>query len=237
MAPTRILVVEDDPDLRAVLGVLLASEGYEVSEAAEGERGLELANGLQPALVVLDVDLPGINGVEVCRRLRQTSNVPVLFLTAASSEIDELVGFAAGGDDYIAKPFAPHVLIARIQALLRRVHDVAANNGDVVVTANVRIDLLARNVAVSGTELDLTRTELGILEVLAQNLGRITSRDELLNAVWGSTFGDKHVVDVNLSRLRAKLTAAGAPPKLITTHRGLGYRLNLTENPDTPPAR
>lgn len=225
IAPTpAILVVEDDADLRTALDVLLSSHGFSVTATDTGEAALAAAQQRPPDVVILDVNLPGINGPEVCRRLRLFSSAPVLFLTGAIDVADELVGFSAGADDYIRKPFTPQLLVARVQAHLRR-SDTASTDA-VVHAANVQIDRGGRTVTVDGAEVDLTRIEYQILALLAENVRRIISRDQLIEGVWGSWFTDDHIIDVNLSRLRQKLARAGAPAKLISTHRGLGYRLN-----------
>lgn len=226
MAPSKTaLVIEDDPDLRTIISVLLSSHGLKVVQAADGEKGVALARVEPPDVVVLDVNLPGILGPEVCRQLRTFTSAPVLFLTGATGENDELEGFSAGGDDYVHKPFTPQLLAARVQALLKR--GASSDTPRTVVTAGeVYIDLIARLVRVGGVELDLSRTEYDLVAVLAENSGRIMSRRALLDAVWGGWFGDDHVIDVSLSRLRRKLAAAGVNPGLITTHRGLGYRFN-----------
>lgn len=219
------LVIEDDPDLRTIISVLLSSHGLRVLEAADGERGVALARTETPDVVVLDVNLPGILGPEVCRQLRAFTAAPVLFLTGATGESDELEGFTAGGDDYVHKPFTPQLLAARVQALLKR-GAVEEKPKSVVVTGEVYIDLVARVVRVGGVELELSRTEYDLISVLAENAGRIMTRRSLLDSVWGDWFGDDHVIDVSVSRLRRKLADAGVAPGLITTHRGLGYRFN-----------
>lgn len=227
MSDTRsALVVEDDADLRTILSVLLQGQGFRVLEAGDGEAALAMARADLPDIVLLDVHLPGIHGPEVCRRLRTFSDVPVLFLTGATDDTDELVGFAAGGDDYVHKPFTPQLLLARVASLVRRGSQAAPERGETVVAGDVRVDLTARTATVGSTELDLTRTEYDVLALLAENAGRIISRPQLLEAVWGAWFGDDHVIDVTLSRLRHKLGRAGAPTGLISTHRGLGYRFN-----------
>lgn len=223
--PKTALVIEDDPDLRTIISVLLSSHGLKVVQAADGEKGVAIARKDPPDVVVLDVNLPGILGPEVCRQLRTFTTAPVLFLTGATSESDELDGFIAGGDDYVHKPFTPQLLAARIQALLKR--GASSEQSRTLVAAGpVAIDLSARIVRVSGAELELSRTEYDLIAVLADNAGRIMTRRALLDAVWGGWFGDDHVIDVSLSRLRRKLADAGVDPALITTHRGLGYRFN-----------
>ena len=219
-----VLVVDDHADLCAALEVLLVGNGFSVVRAGDGEHALEVARTAAPDAVVLDVELPGIDGTEVCRRLRTFTDVPVLFLTGATAVTDQLVGFAAGADDYIPKPFHPPLLVARLQAHLRRRRSPAP---DAVVRAGpLAVDLLARRVTVDDVEVVLTRTEYAILEFLAEHADRIVSREQVIEAVWGVWCGDDHVIDVNLSRLRQKLKQAGCPDGVLTTHRGLGFRCN-----------
>jgi DNA-binding response OmpR family regulator len=220
----RVLVVDDDPAVRETVATLLRGDGFAVLEAPDGERGVELARLESPDLAVLEVTLPGISGLEVCRQLRRFTDIPVVFLTAMDSEVDELVGFAAGGDDYVIKPFAPRVLSARIEALMRR----AGRTTPVVVTSGtLGVDLTARVASVGGKPVDLSKNEFDLLAVLASQAGKIVSRDQVMEGVWGPKGGDPHVLDVTVSRLRTRLADAGAPPKVISTHRGLGYRLNV----------
>lgn len=225
-AAKTALVIEDDPDLRTIISVLLSSHGFKVVQAADGENGLAMAKQQIPDVVVLDVNLPGIRGPEVCQQLRTFTQAPVLFLTGATGEEDELAGFTAGGDDYVHKPFTPQLLAARVNALLKRGPARQVTSTQVFASGSVLVDLAARSVTVAGQEIDLTKTEYDLIAALAENAGRILSRRALLDTVWGGWYGDDHVIDVSLSRLRMKLSKAGAPSGLITTHRGLGYRLN-----------
>lgn len=225
VAAKTALVIEDDPDLRTIISVLLSSHGLKVMQAADGENGVAMAKAQPPDIVVLDVNLPGIRGPEVCQQLRAFTEAPVLFLTGATGEDEELAGFNAGGDDYVHKPFTPQLLAARVNSLLKR-GPARQESSTKVASGSVVVDLAARRVTVAGEEIDLTKTEYDFLAVLAQNAGRILSRQSLLETVWGGWYGDDHVIDVTLSRLRMKLSKAGAPAGLITTHRGLGYRLN-----------
>ena len=222
--PTRhILVVDDDPDLTDLVRELLRGEGHSISVAPSGERAEQIARARTPDLIILDVDLPGMKGPEVCRRLREFSTAPILFLTAASSEADQIVGFTAGADDYVTKPFGPHVLLARVRTLLAR--GTRTTSGPKVI-ANVQIDATAQVVTVDGKLIELSKTEYEVLTTLAHREGHIISKVELLREVWGEWFGDDHVIEVTISRLRTKLVHAGAPERLITTHRGLGYRIS-----------
>lgn len=223
MPARHILVVDDDPDLTDLVRELLQGEGHSISVASTGERAEQIARARTPDLVILDVDLPGMKGPEVCRRLREFSTAPILFLTAASSDADQIVGFTAGADDYVTKPFGSHVLLARVRTLLAR--GTRMTSGPKLI-GNVEIDATAQVVTVAGQRIELTKTEYDVLTTLAHREGHIISKVELLREVWGEWFGDDHVIEVTISRLRTKLVRAGAPDQLITTHRGLGYRIS-----------
>ena len=223
MPPRHILVVDDDPDLTDLVRELLRGEGHSISVAPTGERAEQIARARVPDLIVLDVDLPGMKGPEVCRRLREFSTAPILFLTAASSEADQIVGFTAGADDYVTKPFGPQALLARVRMLLARGARMTSGAKQI---GNVNIDAAAQLVAVDGLLIDLTKTEYDVLVTLSSREGHIVSKPELMRQVWGEWFGDDHVIEVAISRLRTKLVRAGAPERLITTHRGLGYRIS-----------
>jgi DNA-binding response OmpR family regulator len=223
MPARHILVVDDDPDLTDLVRELLRGEGHSISVAPTGERAEQIAQARTPDLIILDVNLPGMKGPEVCRRLREFTSAPILFLTAASSEADQIVGFTAGADDYVTKPFGPHVLLARVRTLLAR--GSRTTSGPKFI-ANVEIDTNAQVVTVDGQLIELTKTEYDVLTTLANREGHIISKVELLRQVWGEWFGDDHVIEVTISRLRTKLARAGAPERLITTHRGLGYRIS-----------
>ncbi len=223
MPVRHILVVDDDPDLTDLVRELLHGEGHSISVAPNGERAEQIARARPPDLIILDVDLPGMKGPEVCRRLREFSTAPILFLTAASSEADQIVGFTAGADDYVTKPFGPHVLLARVRTLLAR--GTRTTSGPKLI-GNVQIDANAQVVTVDGILIDLTKTEYDVLTTLSAREGHIISKSDLVHEVWGEWFGDSHVIEVTISRLRAKLVRAGAPDRLITTHRGIGYRIS-----------
>ena len=223
MPPRHILVVDDDPDLTDLVRELLRGDGHSISVAPTGERAELIARARVPDLIVLDVDLPGMKGPEVCRRLREFSTAPILFLTAASSEADQIVGFTAGADDYVTKPFGPQVLLARVRMLLAR--GARMTSGPKLIS-NVNIDATAQVVAVDGQPIDLTKTEFDVLVTLSSREGHIVSKVDLMRQVWGEWYGDNHVIEVTISRLRLKLVRAGAPERLITTHRGLGYRIS-----------
>lgn len=222
---TRILTVEDDERIRTALRLALEDEGWEVDEVASGEEAL-IAFGRVPADVVLvDIMLPGIDGFDICRAIRKSSDVPIVMITARSDTHDVVAGLEAGADDYLTKPFAPKELSARIRALLRRAR--AADAGaDEIVFNDLEILPDAGIVRVSGVEAHLTKTEFRLLVELASNPGNIFSREVLLERVWGlGYFGDGRLVDVHVRRLRTKIEPDPANPRHVVTVRGLGYKL------------
>ena len=222
---TRILTVEDDERIRTALRLALEDEGWEVDEVASGEEAL-IAFGRVPADVVLvDIMLPGIDGFDICRAIRKSSDVPIVMITARSDTHDVVAGLEAGADDYLTKPFAPKELSARIRALLRRARASDAG-GDEIVFNDLEILPDAGIVRVSGTEAHLTKTEFRLLVELASNPGNIFSREVLLERVWGlGYFGDGRLVDVHVRRLRTKIEPDPANPRHVVTVRGLGYKL------------
>jgi DNA-binding response OmpR family regulator len=220
-----VLLITDDESIRSELPALLSSHGFDVHAVASTEAGLESARSLHPDLVIADVHGIEPQSRDLCKQLRSITLAPIIVLAERGETTDELLSFASGADDYVTKPFVPDVLLARLHAHLDRVA-MDALPPSVITAANVRIDLDARAVLVNDRHLDLTKIEFGIMSHLARHLDHIVDRRTLIAAVWGPWFSDDHVIDVNLSRLRSKLTAAGAPPTLISTHRGLGIRLN-----------
>ena len=222
---TRILTVEDDERIRTALRLALEDEGWEVDEVASGEEA-QIAFGRVPADVVLvDIMLPGIDGFDICRAIRKSSDVPIVMITARSDTHDVVAGLEAGADDYLTKPFAPKELSARIRALLRRARASDAG-GDEIVFNDLEILPDAGIVRVSGTEAHLTKTEFRLLVELASNPGKIFSREVLLERVWGlGYFGDGRLVDVHVRRLRTKIEPDPANPRHVVTVRGLGYKL------------
>jgi DNA-binding response OmpR family regulator len=221
----RILVVEDDTAIRTQTAQLLRDEGYEVDEAASAEQGLALLDVRRPDCIVLDVMLPDLDGFEVCRRVRARSDVPIVMVTARADSFDVVAGLEAGADDYVAKPFEPKELSARIRALLRRAHGFGVN--PVVVRLGGRVDVVPDEgvVRVDGEAVHLTRTEFRLLCELAASPGRVFSREQLLESVWGYEYiGDTKLVDVHVYRLRAKIERDPARPKHLLTVRGLGYK-------------
>ena len=215
-----IVVVDDEPNIADLVDLYLARDGYRVLKAPTGEAGLEAVRTHSPRLVVLDVGLPDIDGLEVCRRLRQTSNIPVIFLTARDGEVDRVLGLELGGDDYLTKPFSPAELVARVKAVLRRVDGGAAP--EVVQAGPVTVDVGRREVLVDDTPVEFTTKEFDLLRFLAERPGLALSRQQILDGVWGyDWFGDARTVDVHIAQVRKKL----GDRVVITTVRGVGYRL------------
>jgi two-component system, OmpR family, alkaline phosphatase synthesis response regulator PhoP len=222
----KILVVEDDENLRRLVAAYLEREGYEISQAADGAAALAMAEEGQPHLVVLDLMLPKLGGLEVARAIRAKRATPILMLTARGSETDILEGFEAGADDYLVKPFSPKVLVARVQAILRRTGSgLAGSATDAIDHGRISIDFRAHLVRVGGRDIDLTATEFDLLRVLAEHPGWVYSREELLEAVWGYSYlGESRLVDVHVANLRKKIEDDPANPQFVRTVRGVGYR-------------
>ncbi|HSN11129.1 MAG TPA: response regulator transcription factor [Propionibacteriaceae bacterium] len=224
---TRVLLVEDEESYREATSYMLRREGYEVFAAADGRAGLDEFARSGADIVLLDLMLPGLSGVEVCRQLRQTSSVPVIMVTARDSEIDKVVGLEIGADDYVTKPFSHRELVARIRAELRRGQD-AEPAPDVIEAGDVRMNVERHEVTLHGEPVRLALKEFELLEMFLRNPGRVLTRGQLIDRVWGSDyFGDTKTLDVHVKRLRAKLEADPASPKLFVTVRGLGYKLDV----------
>ena len=228
--PLRVLVVDDETALAGVIASYLQREGFEVDLAHDGPSAVDQARRRPPDLVVLDVMLPGFDGIEVCRQLRVFTDAYVIMLTARDEEVDKIVGLSVGADDYLVKPFSPRELIARVRAMLRRPRAVASapqsDQSGALTFADVVLDVEARQVTLAGTQLDLTRTEFDLLATLAARPRAAFTRRQLLDAVWGEGwYGDEHVVDVHVAHLRAKLGDDAAEPTYIRTVRGVGYGL------------
>ena len=221
-----VMLIEDEKEIRDLVRYNLEKAGYRVAAAADGEAGLQQLFASRPDALVLDLMLPGMNGLEIVRELRNeplTHDLPILILTARSAEMDKLLGFEQGADDYLTKPFSPRELVARVKALLRRTRPTGA--GAAMVVGPLRVDLDAHEAHIAGARLDLTPREFDLLAFLARNPGRALSRDELLRKVWGYDYvGETRTVDVHVRRLRAKL---GDHHVLIETVLGAGYKLAL----------
>jgi len=221
----RVLLVDDEDRIRGIVRGYLESEGFEVAEASNGEAALSVAREWTPDLVVLDVMMPGTDGIEVLRKLRARSEVPVILLTARSEEVDKLVGLSVGADDYVTKPFSPRELVARIKAVLRRGGAPPAETGDRLVFDGLVVDADRREVERRGSAVALSALEFDLLVALARAPGRVLTRRQLLEKVWGfDFFGDERVVDVHIRSIRKELGDSAEDPELIGTVRGVGYK-------------
>lgn len=225
-AGTRVLVVDDDPTLSDVVGRYLEREGFVVDLAADGASGLKQALDTLPDLVVLDLMLPVMDGLEVCRRLRKVAPIPVVMLTALGEEDDRIAGLEIGADDYVTKPFSPRELVARIKAVLRRASGAVTPGiaGTQLSGGGIEIDMVAHRAHRDGHELALTAKEFDLLVHLLAHPGQAFRREELLEAVWGWTFGDTSTVTVHVRRLREKVEDDPSNPRHLCTVRGVGYR-------------
>ncbi len=220
-----MLIVDDERDLRTMLASYLAAEGFEVSEAPDGQAALELYAKAKPDLIVLDVGLPGIDGFEVLRLLRKQSEVPVIMLTARAEEVDRVVGLTIGADDYVTKPFSPRELSARIVAVLRRAAMVPERDGEVLRFEGLTIDPARREVIRDGQLVELSTLEFDLLTAMAASPGRVYTRGQLMEKVWGwDYFGVDRVVDVHVANIRKALGDDAANPRFIGTVRGVGYK-------------
>lgn len=219
-----ILLVEDDPSVRTGLELALSRQGHTVTSYATGEEALDHIRSRRPEIAILDVMLPGIDGVEVCRRIRKLDQLPVILLTARGDDLDVVVGLEAGADDYVIKPVEPRVLDARIRAVLRRVESLAS---DRITFGDLVVDRGALKVSLAGREVHLTPTELRLLLELVRHPGQVLNRRYLLRAVWDHTHvADSRLVDACVQRVRAKIEAVPAEPEFIHTVRGFGYRFS-----------
>ncbi|MDA8369251.1 MAG: response regulator transcription factor [Nocardiopsaceae bacterium] len=226
---TRVLVVEDEESYSDALSYMLRKEGFEVAVAPTGTVALETFDRTGADLVLLDLMLPGLPGTEVCRTLRQKSNVPVIMLTAKDSEIDKVVGLELGADDYVTKPFSSRELVARIRAVLRRRGEDETLLPTALEAGPVRMDVERHVVTVRGENIQLPLKEFELLEVLLRNAGRVLTRMQLIDRVWGADYvGDTKTLDVHVKRLRAKIESDPGNPQFIVTVRGLGYKFEPT---------
>ena len=223
MEKGTVLVVEDEPNIADLVDLYLSREGYRVLKQATGEGGLRAVRDQRPRLVVLDVGLPDIDGLEVCRRIRATSSVPVIFLTARADEIDRVLGLELGADDYLTKPFSPAELVARVKAVLRRTD--GPQSVEILQAGTVVVDVGRREIRIGDAAVDFTTKEFELLRFLAARPGLAMSRQQILDHVWGHDwFGDERTVDVHIAQVRKKL----GDSCVISTVRGVGYRLEST---------
>jgi DNA-binding response OmpR family regulator len=225
MEDTRILVVDDDPTVAEILVKYLERDGFEVDAVRDGTAALEHARAALPGLVVLDLMLPGIDGLEVCRQLRDLAPVPVIMLTARGDEEDRVIGLELGADDYLAKPFSPRELSARVKAVLRRTIEIRpASPGPILELGRLVIDPGARELWVEATKVTLTAKEFDLLTFMASHPRRVFRREELLEHVWGYTIGDTATVTVHIRRVREKIETDPSSPAHLVTAWGVGYR-------------
>ena len=222
-----ILVVEDEQSFSDALSFMLRKEGFDVAVADDGQVAVETFERDGADLVLLDIMLPGMSGTEVCRRIRMTSQVPIIMVTAKDSEIDKVVGLELGADDYVTKPFSSRELVARIRAVMRRRTAEPGTKSDATLTAgNIEMDVERHVVTVDGETVKLPLKEFELLEVLMRNAGRVLTRGQLIDRVWGSDYvGDTKTLDVHVKRLRSKIEPEPAEPTVLVTVRGLGYKL------------
>ncbi len=226
--PPLVLVVDDEQSYRDALSVALESEGFAVVTASDGAEALEVFDAVNPAVVLLDVMLPNVSGIDVCREIRARSRVPIIMVTARAGEIDAVVGLEVGADDYVTKPFRLRELVARVRAALRRAPTASrpsAESREVIEVGDVRMDTARHEVFVRGEGVSLPLKEFELLETLLHNAGRVLTRDALIDRVWGPNYyGDTKTLDVHIKRLRSKVEPDPANPARIVTVRGVGYR-------------
>ncbi len=225
---TKVMVVEDEQSLREPLVYLLEKEGYEVLEASDGARALEFFKTEPIDLILLDIMMPGMSGNEVCRVIRQTSNVPVIMLTAKDSEIDKVVGLEIGADDYVTKPYSTRELLARMKAVLRRNSEPTPVTDGLLEGGPVSMDVDRHLVFVNGQKVAMPLKEFELLELLLENRNRVLTRAQIIDRVWGSNyFGDTKTLDVHVKRIRSKMEDDPARPVHLVTVRGLGYKFEV----------
>lgn len=217
----KILIVDDEPGIRNLVSAYLRKEGYEIYEADDGNKAVKAAHAFKPDLIILDIMLPGMNGLEVLAQIRRESQAYVFFLTARTEETDRIVGLSMGGDDYVTKPFSPKELVARVNAAFRRLQIPSAMPA-ILLSQHIRLDRSSRQIWVDETLLDLTQMEFDLLATLMEHRGQVLSREQLLDQVWGEAYyGETRVVDVHVGHIRQKLGE-----RFISTVRGLGYRFD-----------
>ena len=223
-----ILIADDDPVVHESLGLYLESEGYEHQSAYDGQQALEMVESLHPDLIVLDLMMPRVSGIDVCRTVRQTSTLPIIMLTAKGGEIDRILGLELGADDYIVKPFSPREVLARIKAVLRRFSEKTGDeDSSIIRLPQLEISLENYQVKAAGKVIPCTPKEVEILHMLTSNVGQVFSREQILSRVWGyDYFGDTRTVDAHIKRIRQKLPQEGVPWALKTVY-GVGYRFEV----------
>lgn len=227
----KILIVEDDKNTANLVETYLHKEGFIVLMENDGEKGLQTARKKQPSLVILDLMLPSIDGLEICRRLRSESNVPILMLTAREEEMDRVLGFSLGADDYVVKPFSPRELVERVKAILRRAQPAPESEGQVLICGQLQLDPKKHKVTLSGKEIYLTTSEYKLLYTLMDSPGRVFSRSELLRHFYEQEEAViERVIDVHVNKLRQKIELDSGHPAFIETVRGFGYRFADTES-------
>ena len=223
-----ILIADDDPVVHESLGLYLESEGYEHQSAYDGQQALEMVESLHPDLIVLDLMMPRVSGIDVCRTVRQTSTLPIIMLTAKGEEIDRILGLELGADDYIVKPFSPREVLARIKAVLRRFSEKTGDeDSSIIRLPQLEISLENYQVKAAGKVIPCTPKEVEILHMLTSNVGQVFSREQILSRVWGyDYFGDTRTVDAHIKRIRQKLPQEGVPWALKTVY-GVGYKFEV----------
>ncbi len=227
----NVLLAEDEESFVDALAIGLAREGFDVSVARDGNEALEMFDRIEPDLVLLDIMLPKLSGIDVCRAIRSRSSVPIIMVTAKGTEIDTVVALEVGADDYVTKPYRLRELVARIRAVLRRRRgDDQEDIDEEIVRGNIRMDIDARRCFVDGDEIKLRKKEFALLRLLLENPGRVLTRDVLIDRVWGNDYvGDTKTLDVHIKRLRTLIEDEPKSPTHITTVRGVGYRYELTK--------
>lgn len=224
MSNERVLIVDDEPAIRRFLRVTLTAQNYDIVEAASGQEALSKTTAEKPDIIVLDIGLPDINGIEVTGLLRKWTQIPIIILSVRGAESDKIAALDAGADDYLTKPFSVGELLARLRANLRRA--TKTNSEPVFTSGNLKVDLSRRLISVSGSEIQLTPTEYELLRVLVTHAGKVLTHHFLLREVWGAEYGEEfHMLHVNISNLRRKIEPDTARPKFIITEPGVGYRL------------
>ncbi|MEE1200339.1 MAG: response regulator transcription factor [Christensenellales bacterium] len=223
-----ILIADDDPVVHESLGLYLESEGYEHQSAYDGQQALEMVENLHPDMIVLDLMMPRVSGIDVCRTVRQTSSLPIIMLTAKGEEIDRILGLELGADDYIVKPFSPREVLARIKAVLRRFSEKSGDeDSSIIRLPQLEISLENYQVKAAGKVIPCTPKEVEILHMLTSNVGQVFSREQILSRVWGyDYFGDTRTVDAHIKRIRQKLPQENVPWALKTVY-GVGYRFEV----------